>query len=237
MTVNVRRTLKEWGKLSSKATLHRDVNLFSFDTRQERDAFLSTYQSLKLQAVGSQYALILEKESDILEIMKQVHALPVDYTQPPTGGLEIMPDGRIVCHAQNDIRVTALRDAIGAPARAAEGPRTYYLSLRSMKKIKHPRYVYERLQRLPGKKLPGNTLLNILVYLDLLPEKERYIILEDIPSARKLLLEANISWRKAVSVQVTQNIFVIRSDMREAVEKALRVPLHEISLKKIPAGK
>jgi hypothetical protein len=239
---NVTRTLKEWGQLSSKATLHRDVNIFSFDTKNERDAFLVSDQSLTLQAVGERYVLVTEKEGDVLELMKQIHALPVDYTQPPTGGLEILPDGRVVCQAQNDIRITALRDALALPVHSATDNSVYYLSRRAMKNIKYPRYVYERLQKMPGKKLPVNTLLNILIYLGLLPECEQYFLLEDFTAARKNLLGGNVSWRKAVCAQVTQNTFVIENDMREDMEKALRAKkitttLRTISLKKIPAGK
>jgi hypothetical protein len=236
---NVARTLREWGHLSSKATLHRDVNVFSFDSKHERDSFLAEYRSIQPRPVGEIYALIPEGESEVLEIMKQIHALPVDYTQPPTGGLEITPDGRLVCHAPNDIRVTALRDMLAQPVKKETGTEEYYFSLRVMKRIDNPRYVYERLQKLPGKKLALNTALNVLIHLGLLPDEDQFTILENIAAARKSLLEKNISWRKVIIAQTTPNTVVVRNDMCRTVQQALNAvhgsaQMRTVQLKRIP---
>lgn len=236
---NVARTLKEWGQLSSKATLHRDVNVFSFDSVKERDSFLAENNSINPQPIGETYALIPEGESKVLEIMKQIHALPVDYTQPPTGGLEITPEGRVVCHAPNDMRVTALRDVLSQPVQMNNGKEEYVLSLRAMKQISNARYTFERLQKLPGKKLVLNTALNILIYFDLLPDEDQFTILENSAAARKILLDNNISWRKAIIIQATPNTAVIRNDMYRKIQQALNAAdgtahMRTVHLKRIP---
>ena len=237
---NVAHTLREWGQLSSAVTLHRDVNLFSFESRAERDEFISAYSHVRPNPVGDRLVLIPECESAVLGIMKQLHALPVDYTQPPTSGIEIQPSGRVLCGAPHDLRVTVLRNAIAVPVTSPDADeQDYYLSRKMLKRIRNGRIVYERLMRLPGKKIPLSIRLSLLVLLGLLPERDEYHVLELQTTKDKPILQAALSWRKIVLVQLSAHSFVVRdaavAPVKESLARhALSAKLHLVPLTRIP---
>lgn len=238
---NVRHTLYDWCHISSHITLYRDVHLFSFSSKKERDEFVAK-EKIRLRAapVGKEFAMVSGTENDVLNVMQVIHALPVDYGEPPNDGLDIKQDGRVECNAPHDLRVIALRNAIAEPVGKGD-KKKYFLSRASMKKIDDQEEVYSRIINLPGRPLPLNTRLNVLVGLQLLPQKESntYVILDRISAADRNRLKKEVTWREACLVRMSRDAYVIADEWRERITaglKKLRIKamVHSVTMRPIP---
>lgn len=238
---NVRHTLYDWCHFSSHITLHRDVHLFSFSTKKERDDFLSHHpKGLFPTAVGSHFALVDGPENTVLDAMQILHALPVDYGEPPNDGLDIKQDGRVECNAPHDLRVIALQKAIAEPVKKGEDS-VYYLSRKVMKTLADPLEIYMRIIALPGKPLPLNTRLNLLVGLQLLAPNEAhsYVVLSGIFAADRNRLKKHVSWRDACLVRMSRDAYVIAEEWKESVMTAIKkmrvkALVHTVTMRPIP---
>ncbi len=223
---NVRHSVEEWSSLSARVTLFRDVNMFTFESRAERDCFISDVEHTA-KPIGERHALLLGTEDRALDIMKRIHATPVDYTDSPIGGLEVRPDGMVVCHAPDDLRVIALCNAIAEPAGEAGAghPRAghYYLSARAMRRAPFPVRLYDRLVQMPGRPLPLNVRLNILIGMGLLEKTDdnRYAVLAGFAFSKKSALKKAFDWRKTVLARIARDAFVILPGSAETVKKVL----------------
>jgi hypothetical protein len=238
---NVRHTLHDWCNISSHITLYRDVHLFSFSSEKERDEFIAKEKKrLRATPVSKKFAMVSGVENDVLDVMQVIHALPVDYGEPPNDGIDIKQDGRVQCNAPNDLRVIALRNAIAEPKRKGDED-LYYLSRACMKKVDDQEEIYSRIINLPGRPLPLNTRLNVLVGLQLLPQKDdnTYVILDRISAADRNRLKKEVTWREACLVRMSRDAYVIADDWRESISAGLKklkikAMVHSVTMRPIP---
>ncbi|RLD10603.1 MAG: hypothetical protein DRI44_05650 [Chlamydiae bacterium] len=224
---NVRHSIKEWGSVSPNVTLYRDINLFSFDTEKERDAFIKL-NSCKSKKLGKYYALLLIPEDDIFNIMTRIYAKPVDYTDVPIGSIEVKPDGRIVLHAPDDLRLIALRDAISEPVNSEKTEIlrdvNFYLSAKSMRNTNFPVNSYDRLVNIPGRPISMNVRLNLLVGFGLLQETPdyEYAILSNFAFSKRNLVRKHFDWKKIILARIARDAFVLLPEHTDAVKEALK---------------
>ena len=224
---NVRHSIKEWGSVSPNVTLYRDINLFSFDTEKERDAFIKL-NSNKSKKLGKFYALLLIPENDIFNIMTRIYAKPVDYTDVPIGSIEVKPDGRIVLHAPDDLRLIALRDAISEPEENNQTDEiknvNYYLSAKSMRNTNFSVNSYERLVNIPGRPISMNVRLNLLVGFGLLQKTpgDEYAILSNFAFSKRNLIRKHFDWKRIILARVARDAFVLLPEFMDVAREALK---------------
>jgi len=202
---NVQHIIQEWGVISKHVELFQDVNLFYFDSISARDSFTKSFGQ-KIKPIGTRYAIFFASENSVFNAMKKINALPVDYTVPPVGGIEIKLDGQVICNAPGDLRVIALRNTISEQIKS-----NFYLSKKVMKNNKYPKVIYDKLLKLPGKKFSLNARLNILVGLGLIKPAadNEYFIIDNLIPAEKRKLKNKIDWKKVLITSVSKNSFVI----------------------------
>ena len=241
---NVRHSIKEWGSVSPNVTLYRDINLFSFDSEKERDAFIKL-NSEKSKKLGKLHALLLIPEDDIFNIMTRIYAKPVDYTDVPIGSIEVKPDGRIVLHAPDDLRLIALRDAISEPidSEKAENPRdiNFYLSALSMRSTNFPVNSYERLVNIPGRPISMNVRLNLLVGFGLLQETPgyEYAILSNFAFSKRNLIRKHFDWKRIILARIARDAFVLLPEFMDVAKEALKKTkidgkVYSVMMEKLP---
>jgi hypothetical protein len=242
---NVMVTLREWAAISPQLTLYRDVNVFTFETRAARDQFLRQYAAQHSVAIGDLHAILLAPERDIFNIMQVMRAVPVDYTDPPIGGLEVRPDGEVISSASDDFRITALCEAIAQPADTplpnGQVHRRYYLSAKRMHTVHDPLALYELLLHLPGKPLPINTRLNLLVGLGIIEATpdDRYAVVQGVEAAVRAKLRTRGELRGAMRAVLIKDIYVVHTPLAAALAEALaalrsRARMSEVHMHRIP---
>jgi len=222
---NVRHSIKEWGSVSPNVTLFRDINLFSFDTEKERDAFIKL-NSTKAKKVGTLHALLLIPEDDIFNIMTRIYAKPVDYTDVPIGSVEVKPDGKIVLHAPDDLRLLALQDAISEPIDPNDNlhESNYYLSAKALQNTRFPINSYERLVNIPGRPISMNVRLNLLVGFGLLQNTPNYEygILSNFAFSKRNLIRKHFDWKNIILARVARDAFALLPEFMETAKEALK---------------
>ena len=241
---NVRHSITEWGSVSPNVTLYRDINLFSFDTEKERDAFIKL-NSHKAKKLGTLYALLLIPENDIFNIMTRIYAKPVDYTDVPIGSVEVKPNGRIVLHAPDDLRLIALRNAISEPDEKDVKEKlkdvNYYLSALSMRNTNFPVNSYERLVNIPGRPISMNVRLNLLVGFGLLQQTPgyEYAILSNFAFSKRNLIRKHFDWKRIILARVARDAFVLLPEFMDVAKEALKKTkidgkVYSISMERLP---
>jgi len=242
---NVLITLREWAAINPQLTLFRDVNIFTFETRAIRDQFLRKHAAQRSVAIGDLHALLLAPERDIFNIMQVLRAVPVDYTDPPIGGLDVRPDGEVISSASDDFRITALCEAIAHPTETllpnGQTRRRYHLSAKRMHTVNDPLALYELLLHLPGKPLPINTRLNLLVGLGILEStpNDHYTVVQGIEAAVRAKLRTRGELRGAIRAILIKDIYVVHTPLAAQLVEAMttlrsRARLSELVMHRIP---
>jgi len=242
---NVIVTLREWATINRHITLYRDINIFTFENRVTRDRFLEQHRAHDRVAIADNHALLLAPERDIFNIMQVLRAIPVDYTDPPIGGIEIRPDGEVTSTAMDDFRIVALCEALGTPVDVQEPSgqtvRRYYFSFKRMRMIERPDDVYEYLVHLPGRPLPLNTRLNLLVGLGLVEpsEDDRYLLIQGLEPPVRAKLRSRADLRVLLRAPLTKDMHVLNPNLATRLRETLsalhsRAHVGEISMVRIP---
>jgi hypothetical protein len=242
---NVLVTLREWAAINPQLTLFRDVNVFTFETRALRDQFLRQHAAQRSVAIGDVHALLLAPERDIFNIMQILRAVPVDYTDPPIGGLDVRPDGEVISSASDDFRITALCEAIAQPTETplpnGQVLRRYHLSAKRMHTVNDPLALYELLLHLPGKPLPINTRLNLLVGLGIIESTpdDHYTVVQGIEAAVRAKLRTRGELRGAIRAILIKDIYVVHTPLAAQLTAAMtalrsRARLGEMVMHRIP---
>jgi hypothetical protein len=211
---NVRHTLLDWSISSSEVVLHRDTHVYTFEDTPARDEFITAFPELNVAPVGTCYALTRAPEGAVLDAMQRVHAVPVDYTHPPIGGIDIHADGEVVCTAPDDLRLVALRDALARPARprkeAADDP-PWYLSLKAMEAARAPQQVFERALKAQARPFSIDLKVLLMVGLGLVKRgaDQRYALVEGLSASARAALKQHIPWRTSLVAGLTRDKYVM----------------------------
>jgi len=237
---NVRITLREWGMPAAEAVLHRDANVLWFSSRAARDAFMRR-GTCPARPLGEQCALLCVPRRAALDVMQALAALPVDYAQPPTAGIAILPDGSVTSAAAHDLRIAALREAIAEPVPAGPGrsePR-WVVSARRLSACDEPTQLFQQLVRLPGTPLSLAVRVQLLVLLGLVPRVAggTYAVLENVSAGVRTELKKRIPWRDAVLFDGTPQMAVVAPPFAAAVRSAcaaLGMELMQVSIEPPP---
>jgi len=187
------------------------------------------------------HALLLISEDEIFNIMTRTYSKPVDYTDVPIGSVEVKPDGRIVLHAPDDLRLLALRDAISEIIQSETGEVNYYLSKRAMRKSRTPAHSYERLVNIPGRPISMNVRLNLLVGFGLLEETEKleYAILSNFAYSKRNLIRKHFDWKKIILARISRDAFVLNTEYMDLAKEALKKTkidgkVYPVKMEKLP---
>ena len=222
---NVRQTLVDWSTTSSEVILYRDAHVYAFDDRAARDGFIATFPELNATAVGNDCVLARAPETTVLDVMQRIHAVPVDYTHPPIGGIDVHADGEVECTAPTDLRLLALRAAIARPARRKRRTDTttrWYLSREAMHKAHAPQQVFDRLLKAQARPFPLELKVFIMVGLGLIKPSDdgHYALIENLTGAVRARLKQHVTWRTSLVAGLTRDSYVMSAGYAERLRNA-----------------